>query len=548
MNEQIIWIVLKRLRFPFLVLIVTFSVTIVGLILIPGIDNNGHEYHMSFFDAFYFVSYMASTIGFGEAPYTFTYPQRMWVSGAIYITVIGWFYGIGSIIALIQDEALKRAINRNRFRKQVLALKEPFYIMLGYNSVIKSIIERINRDNDRVVVLDKDEAKIDDLILENFYPHVPAFVGEATNQMMLKMAGIHQKNCLGIISLFEDDKKNTHIATIAKLLNKHINVIVKVSSTQHLEHFKSMKINHVQNPFEFISNRMYHGLVAPHIWLLEMWFYGHSLYLRERDLLPHGKYIICGYGRMGQAIEDALVKAKIEYVLYDIDSIQYEKKKETTIFGDAEDTQKLLDLGVETAACIVAATQDDLLNLTILNKAKTLNPDIFTIARENSLEELNIFKAAKVNRIYVLEQILADSTYSYISRPLAEDFIQESRKKDEEWAKVMVEMLKNIAGVNPDYFELTINEENAYALSLELDKGTSISLSSLRKSRADRTQLLHVVFLLLKREEQIYLMPESNFRVKLGDQLLVVASEEDREDFEYIINNIYELNYVLGKE
>jgi len=548
MNEQIIWIVLKRLRFPFLVLIVTFSVTIVGLILIPGIDNNGHEYHMSFFDAFYFVSYMASTIGFGEAPYTFTYPQRMWVSGAIYITVIGWFYGIGSIIALIQDEALKRAINRNRFRKQVLALKEPFYIMLGYNSVIKSIIERINRDNDRVVVLDKDEAKIDDLILENFYPHVPAFVGEATNQMMLKMAGIHQKNCLGIISLFEDDKKNTHIATIAKLLNKHINVIVKVSSEQHLEHFKSMKINHVQNPFEFISNRMYHGLVAPHIWLLEMWFYGHSLYLRERDLLPHGKYIICGYGRMGQAIEDALLKAKIEYVLYDIDSTKYEKKKETTIFGDPEDTQKLLDLGVETAACIVAATQDDLLNLTILNKAKTLNPDIFTIARENSLEELNIFKAAKVNRIYVLEQILADSTYSYISRPLAENFIQESRKKDEEWAKVMVEMLKNIAGVNPDYFELTINEENSYALSLELEKGTSISLSSLRKSRADRTQLLHVVYLLLKRDEQIYLMPESNFKVKLGDQLLIVAGEDDREDFEYIINNIYELNYVLGKE
>ena len=548
MHEQIIWIVLKRLRFPFLILIVTFSVTIVGLVLIPGVDNNGHEYHLSFFDAFYFVSYMASTIGFGEAPYTFTYPQRMWVSGAIYISVIGWFYGIGSIIALIQDEALKRAINRNRFRKQVLALKEPFYIMLGYNSVIKSIIDRINKDDYRVVVLDKKESKIDDLMLENFYPHVPAFVGDATNQTMLKLAGIHQKNCLGIISLFQDDKKNTHIATIAKLLNKHIDVIVKASSQQHLEHFKSMKINHVQNPFEIISNRMYEGLVAPHIWLLEMWFYGHSLHLRERDLLPHGKYIICGYGRMGQALEDGLVRAGIEYLLYDINSTEYEKKNESTIFGDAQDTQKLLDLGVKTAVCIIAATQDDLLNLTILNKAKMLNPDIFTIARENSLEDLNIFKAAKVNRIYVLEQILADSTYSYISRPLAEYFIRESRKKDEEWAKVMVEMLKNIAGVNPDYFEFTLDEENAYALSLELKQETPISLSALRRSRADRTQLLHVVFLLLKREEQIYLMPQSNFKVMLGDQLLIVASEEDREDFEYIINNIYELNYVLAKE
>lgn len=548
MNEQIIWIVLKRLRTPFLVLIVTFAVTIIGLVFIPGMDDNGHEYHMTFFDAFYFVSYMASTIGFGEAPYTFTYPQRMWVSAAIYIAVIGWFYGIGSIVSLIQDEALKKAINRNRFRKQVLALKEPFYIMLGYNSVIKSIIDRINKDNYRVVVLDKNESKIDDLMLENFYPNVPAFVGEATNQMMLKMAGIHQKNCLGIISLFEDDKKNTHIATIAKLLNKRINVIVKASSQQHLEHFKSMKIEHIQNPFEFISNRMYQGLVAPHIWLLEMWFYGHSLNLRKRDLLPHGKYIVCGYGRMGQAIENGLIKAGIEYVLYDINSIKYEKKKKTIIFGDAEDTQELLDLGVETAACIIAATKDDLLNLTILNKAKMLNPDIYTIARENSLEELNIFKAAKVNRIYVLEQILADATYSYISRPLAEYFIQESRKKDEAWAKTMVEMLHNIAGTNPDYFELTINEENAYALTRELKKGTAISLSTLRRSRAERTKFLHVVYLLLKRGEQIYLTPEADFKVMPGDQLLIVAGEDDREDFEYIINNIYELDYVLGRE
>ena len=91
MNEQIVWIVLKRLRIPFLVIIVTFAISILGLVLIPGIDDQGHPYQMTFFDAFYFVTYMASTIGFGEAPYSFNYEQRMWVSFAIYFTVIGWF-------------------------------------------------------------------------------------------------------------------------------------------------------------------------------------------------------------------------------------------------------------------------------------------------------------------------------------------------------------------------------------------------------------------------------------------------------------------------
>jgi hypothetical protein len=196
MNDQIIWIVLKRLRTPFLVIIVTFAISILGLVLIPGMDGAGHVYHMGFFDAFYFVTYTASTIGFGEIPYAFTYPQRMWVSASIYITVIGWFYAIGTIVSLIQDDYLRKAINRNSFQREVMALVEPFYIILGYNSITKSIINRINKNEFRVVVLDKNDSKIEELVLENFYPNVPAFVGEATNQKMLSTAGIHQKNCL----------------------------------------------------------------------------------------------------------------------------------------------------------------------------------------------------------------------------------------------------------------------------------------------------------------------------------------------------------------
>ncbi len=548
MNDQIFWIVLKRLRIPFLVIIVTFAIAILGLTLIDGVDDQGHIYRMSFFDAFYFVSYMASTIGFGEAPYTFTYSQRIWVSGIIYLTVIGWFYAIGSIVALIQDEALRKAIQRNRFNRQVHALTEPFYIMLGYNSVIKSIINRIHENNYRFVVLDKDKTKIDALMLENFYPHVPAIDGDVTNQQMLKLAGIHRKNCVGIISLFKDDTKNTQIATVCKLLNKKIDIIVKGSSPRHLEHFKSMNLKHVQDPFNTISKRIYYSITAPHIWLLEMWAYGHSLNLRKRDLFPKGKYILCGYGRMGKALEIGLQKAGIEYLTYKIDSKIYEKEKGTTLFGDEEDTQKLLELGVNDAACIIAATKDDLLNLTILNKAKNLNPNIFTVARENSIDELTMFQAAKINKIYILEQILADTTYTFISQPLLDAFVHEVRKRDEAWGQIIVNMLNNIIEGNPEYFELTINREETFALALELEKGTEITLANLRRSRENREELLPIVFLLLKREKELFLIPDSQMKIELGDKLLVVADYEHQEDFEYIINNIYELNYILGIE
>ena len=546
MNEQIIWIVLKRLRTPFLILIATFSISIIGLVLIPGVDDSGNVYHLTFFDAFYFVSYMASTIGFGEAPYAFNYEQRIWVSFAIYFTVIGWFYGIGATVSLMQDESLRKAINRNTFRRQVKRLRAPFYIILGYNSITKSIIDKINGDDYRVVILEKNEEKIDELTLENFYPNVPAFMGDATKQQMLKIAGIHHKNCAGVISLFENDMINSQIATICKILNKKIDVIVKATSPQQVKHFENMGLEHIKNPFDIISKRIFYGITAPHIWLLEMWVYGHILKLRKRDRFPKGRYIVYGYGRMGHAITEGLQKAKIEYVTKDINTEEYIKEKNTTIFGDDEDIKSLMDLGINESDCIIAATKDDLLNLTILNSAKQLNPKIFTIARENSLDDLNIFKAAKVNKIYVVEKLLADVTYNYIARPLADLFVVEARKKDEKWAKIIVNMLNNITGMNPMYFETKIDEEHTYALSLKLHDNQEVTLANVRRSRANREELLNIVYLLLKRGEEVYLMPDSSMKLQIGDELLIVADEENYKDFDYIVNNMYELEYVLG--
>ena len=57
------------MRIPFLVIIITYTIAIIGLILIQGVDADGNPYKMSIFDAFYFISYTATTIGFGETPF-----------------------------------------------------------------------------------------------------------------------------------------------------------------------------------------------------------------------------------------------------------------------------------------------------------------------------------------------------------------------------------------------------------------------------------------------------------------------------------------------
>ncbi|BCD68828.1 hypothetical protein NitYY0918_C1747 [Nitratiruptor sp. YY09-18] len=541
------------MRIPLLVIIITFAISILGMTLIPGRDDQGNVYYMNFFDAFYFVSYMATTIGFGEAPYTFTYPQRLWVSFCIYLTVIGWFYGIGNIIALIQDKKLARELAVARFRTKIKKLSEPFIIILGYNNVTKEIIRRLNSEGIRIVVVDKDESKIDEIELENFIPEVPAISGDTTKPEILKIAGIHEKNCQAVVVLFEDDIKNAKIALMCKLLNKKIDIIVKSTTKDNTEHLRNIGIRHIEDPFKIVSDRIYFQITAPYIWLLEMWIFGHILRIRKREFLPKGKYIICGAGRMGKALAHALERANIEYVFIDIKSSDYKKRKQSAIYGDAEDIRILMKAGIQDASCIIAATKDDMINLTILSTAKKLNPSIYTIARENTLEDISVFKSARIDQIYILERVLAKYTYNFIARPMANRFIRYIYHKDNNWAMHVVGKLSATIGKNPDVFEMTITEENAYALYHELKKGMAINLEILRRSRTDYRKKNRIVFLMYHYEDEYtketILMPDDNVEVKPGASLLIACDEESRIDFEYIINNYYELYYVLtGKE
>jgi hypothetical protein len=105
MKDSFLFLFLRRMRVPLVVLISAYSIATVGFTLIPGVDDQGNPWRMSVFEAFYVVSYTGSTIGFGEVPYAFSPAQRAWTMVSIYVTVIAWLFSIGSIVSLLQDPA-----------------------------------------------------------------------------------------------------------------------------------------------------------------------------------------------------------------------------------------------------------------------------------------------------------------------------------------------------------------------------------------------------------------------------------------------------------
>ena len=475
MRNSSLFIILQKMRKPFLVIIVTYTISIIGFLFIGGKDSSGNYYQMTLFDAFYFVSYTATTIGFGEIPYAFTYPQRIWVTISTFLTVLGWFYSIGTLVSLLQDKLFLQELERARFLKQIKNLNEKFIIILGYNQITRKIIIKAIEQGIRAVVIEKDSLKIEKLVLENFTPTVPVLFSESFTVRVLESAGLKKRNCKAIVSLFDDDAINLKITLIAKTLNKSVKVAVKSTTINQTENLRDLDAQIIVNPFSIISSEIKMALTAPNLFKLEKWLYKIDNLNANLPTFPKGLYVICGYGRMGAKIFEKLDKNNVEVKFIEINKERNKQlskdEKNYVIFGDADDRELLEDIGIKNAVVIIAATNDDTTNLSILATARKLNPDIITMARENDLADDFLFRSAKVNHIFTPSKILVNKITNALMNPLCDEFLKLIIKENNEWAtKLVIRLIKEIDENHYNVMkELSEAKKEKNTLSKQLD-------------------------------------------------------------------------------
>ena len=548
MRDNALWIILQRLRTPLIVIIVTYAIAILGMVLIPGWDGE-KVYHLTFFDAFYFISYTASTIGFGETPYEFTYSQRLWVVICIYLTVIGWFYTIGALVSIISDKTLKREMMKGRFRRQVQNLKSDFIIVLGYNYVHSEVIKRLSSAGMEVVLIDRDADRINLFQLEESSMGVPVMVGNALLTATLKDAGVQSPYCKAVVAHFYKEDKNLRITILTRFLNPKVTVITKATLRDTITSLLDTDIAKVENPFEIFAKRFDIALTAPHILTLENWIYKNSDLADEASFLPQGRYIICGYGRLGKLIKEKLDKHGMDYVIIDEKGIGTKEmiKNETFIRANADDKDILLQAGIESAAVLVAGTQNDIDNISIFITAKKLNSDLYVIARENTMKEISIFEATHANWLFMIEKILINKTSLQLSQPLKHSFLKRILYQDEEWGTSLVNLLKAQLGSNPQLLYLRINKEKAFAIYNAIEENESIGLNVLLKSLENWKNYHKALPLFLKRNGDEFLLP-CNEILEIGDEILFACDSPSREEIEIIASNIYDLHYVRTGE
>lgn len=546
--NNIIFLILRRMRAPLIAVITSFGIAIGGLTLMPGIEIAGEVSYLSLFEAFYIISYTATTIGFGEVPHEFSNAQRMWLIFSIYLTVIVWFYAIGKIITLFQDTNLKTAVTTSRFAKSVKHLSEPFYIICGYGETGSLLVNALDHKNIRAVVIEIRQLRISELELEDFQYDIPALCADARLPEILIKAGINHPFCAGVAALTNDDHANLAVAISVKLINPSLMVLGRAENVETAANMASFGTDHIINPYTLFGAHLAMEVHALGTYLLHEWLTGApGRILQSPACPPVGKWVVCGYGRFGKSVAKNLQREHITTVIVEADPKL--TGCEECILGSGAEDKTLEEAGIRDAVGIVAGTDNDINNLSIVITAREMNPDLFVVIRRNKRYNDLLFEHFKADISMQPSNIIAQECLAHMISPLLAQFLSLARNETNAWANQLIAHLVNVVGEQvPETWSVTIDHHSAPAVVRLIAQGLSISLDNLGRDPGNRDIKLDFVPLMLLRDNTSTLLPDAATQINCRDQILFCGRPNTKNALTQVLLNPKILSYIINGE
>jgi voltage-gated potassium channel len=138
--------------------------------------------------------------------------------------------------------------------------------------------------------------------------------------------------------------------------------------------------------------------------------------------------IVCGFGRVGRHVAEELAAEDVPFIVVDTDNDRVahaQKRGYLTITGNAANETLLQKVGIERARAMVAAVDSDAENVFITLTARSLNPNIYIIARANYEESEPKMISAGANRTMMPYHISGRRIVTMLVRPSVVDFLDE---------------------------------------------------------------------------------------------------------------------------
>ncbi|OGB74824.1 hypothetical protein A2810_01505 [candidate division Kazan bacterium RIFCSPHIGHO2_01_FULL_49_10] len=137
-------------------------------------------------------------------------------------------------------------------------------------------------------------------------------------------------------------------------------------------------------------------------------------------------YLVCGFGRVGEKVVEELVKENVQFVVIEIDPKVAETcrlKGHLCILGDATSEDALLEAGLMSAKGLISTLGRDSDNVLSVITARTINSDLFIVARANTDTAIAKLLRVGANRAVSPYQISAFRMATFALRSGVADFV-----------------------------------------------------------------------------------------------------------------------------
>ena len=220
-------------------------------------------------------------------------------------------------------------------------------------------------------------------------------------------------------------------------------------------------------------------------------------------------YIVCGFGRVGRRVADEFRHAGVSFVVLDFSAEAKEAAAETNalfVEGNGTEDADLREAGLERARGLVAASDDDADNLYITLSARSVNPDLFIVARASTEDAAKKLRLAGADRVVQPYQAAGRTMANLLLRPQVAAF---------------VDVATTAAGADLRFEEIEVTEACAQG-------GKSIRELDIRRETGA------LIVALRKRDGSFDTTPTPEAVLDVGDVLIAAGTEEELRALEQV--------------
>ena len=437
---HILW---SRMR-PFVLLLL--SAYALGTLVFWSIPATGEQgtFHMSFLDALYMVAITGTTIGFGEFPVPFNAAQRGFVLVYAHLVVVCWLLFAGGFINAIQSTAFKRAFSTWNFRRQVRALKLRYMVVIGYGQTGLRVVDYLTDYGIPCVVIDRNPLKIQHLDAVSFRSPVLGHVGDGADPRVLDDAGALRSQCVAVVSLTDSDRTNLGVATAVKLLSPNRELFVRSEHDDTTRNLLSFGTEHVLDPFRLFARSLATRISQPlHFGLIDQLLDPTQTKIEVPKPVDEGHWVVCGYGRLGRSIRDALEARGLSVHIVDP---AVTDAPPGWVKGLGTEDQPLRAANIDQAAGLIAGTNHDPDNLSIWMTARHSRPDLMGVGRLNRPMNKEVFEKAKWDVLMNPADVIAEELVARLRTPMLKSFIHHLEGQSEAWVQGLVQEARSRCG------------------------------------------------------------------------------------------------------